>query len=369
MNQSKNYLYGIIGVLLVLVGVLGGYLGWNYINQPEPSLVTTVKTLDGKKEEVVLTGARNTAVVRAAKLVGPSVVGITSKTYGQDQFNRVVEVAEGVGSGVIIRKDGYIVTNYHVIANATDNQVIVSFADGKSVDGKVVGKDPSTDLAVVKVEVNSELPIAVLGNSDELQVGEPAIAIGNPLGLEFQGTVTAGVISALHRTIDVESQRFPLIQTDAAINPGNSGGALVDADGHLIGINSAKIAHEGIEGIGFAIPINEAKPIIEELIKNGVVKRPYLGLRGIDKETASKYGVAVKGEGITVIQIDTTGPAYREGIRPGDIIQAIDGNQIRSMIELKKALDDYKPGQVVSIAILRNDTAFTMSVRLGTMEN
>lgn len=369
MEKKQVYVYSIIGILILVIGILAGYIGWDYINQHNKNTITTVTTMNGKKEEVVLTGARNTAVVRAAKLMSPSVVGITSKTYGQDQYNQIIEVAEGVGSGVIIRKDGYIVTNYHVIANATNNQVIVSFADGKSVAGKVVGKDPLTDLAVVKVDVNTELPAAILGNSDELQVGEPAIAIGNPLGLEFQGTVTAGVISALHRTIDVESQRFPLIQTDAAINPGNSGGALVDAEGHLIGINSAKISHEGIEGIGFAIPINEAKPIIEELIKNGKIQRPYLGLRGIDKETAEKYGISVTAEGITVVQIDVNGPAYAEGVRPGDVIQSVDGNQVTSMLELKKALDNYKPGQVVSISLLRNGTTFTMNIRLSTMGN
>ena len=170
-------------------------------------------------------------------------------------FNRKVLVGEGVGSGVIFDKAGYIVTNNHVVGTA--KTVIVSLADGQSTEGTVVGRDARTDLAVVKINMDN-LPVAEFGDSDSLQVGEPAIAIGNPLGLEFQGTVTVGVISSLNRTIGAEGQSMKLIQTDAAINPGNSGGALVDADGKVIGINSAKISQEGVEGLGFAIPINAA---------------------------------------------------------------------------------------------------------------
>lgn len=173
----------------------------------------------------------------------------------------------GTGSGVIYDKSGLIATNNHVVEGASE--IIVSLTDGRSVKGKVLGADAATDLAVVKIDENN-LPVADFGDSSTLQVGEPAIAIGNPLGLEFRGSVTAGVISALNRSIQLGERKFDLIQTDAAINPGNSGGALVNAEGEVVGINSAKIAVSGVEGIGFAIPINSAKPILDELAKKVV---------------------------------------------------------------------------------------------------
>ena len=205
-----------------------------------------------------LSDARNTPAVRAAKVVGPAVVGITNKAVARDWFNNPVET-EGVGSGVIFKNDGgdsYIVTNNHVISGA--KELIVSLPDGKSLKGKLVGADEVTDLAVVKVS-SGKLPTAKFGDSDKIVVGEPAIAIGNPMGLEFQGSVTSGVISALNRTLDISDKRVKLLQTDAAINPGNSGGALVNADGEVIGINSAKVAANGVEGMGFAIPINRCR--------------------------------------------------------------------------------------------------------------
>ena len=224
-----------------------------------------------------LSDARNTPAVRAAKVVGPAVVGITNKAVARDWFNNPVET-EGVGSGVIFKNDGgdsYIVTNNHVISGA--KELIVSLPDGKSLKGKLVGADEVTDLAVVKVS-SGKLPTAKFGDSDKIVVGEPAIAIGNPMGLEFQGSVTSGVISALNRTLDISDKRVKLLQTDAAINPGNSGGALVNADGEVIGINSAKVAANGVEGMGFAIPINTVQNIIDQLMDKGYVARPYLGV-------------------------------------------------------------------------------------------
>lgn len=199
--------------------------------------------------------------------MSPAVVGITNKAYVRDIFNRVQLTERGTGSGVIYDKSGLIATNNHVVEGASE--IIVSLTDGRSVKGKVLGADAATDLAVVKIDENN-LPVADFGDSSTLQVGEPAIAIGNPLGLEFRGSVTAGVISALNRSIQLGERKFDLIQTDAAINPGNSGGALVNAEGEVVGINSAKIAVSGVEGIGFAIPINSAKPILDELAKKVV---------------------------------------------------------------------------------------------------
>ena len=230
-----------------------------------------------------LSEARNTPVVRAAKAVGPAVVGITNKAVARDWFNNPVET-EGVGSGVIFRSDGYIVTNNHVIDGA--KEIIVSLSDGRSLKGQLIGKDEFTDLAVVKVDERN-LPTAAFGNSDTVVVGEPAIAIGNPLGLEFQGSVTVGVISALNRTLDVSDKRVKLLQTDAAISPGNSGGALVNADGEVIGINSAKVSAAAVEGMGFSIPINTVQTIVNELIEKGYVARPYLGVSVFDPTTIS----------------------------------------------------------------------------------
>lgn len=370
MDSNKRIIFILLAIILVLVGGIGGYMGHQYFHMgEEQDKVSNVSTMPNGQKDVPLTKARDTAIVQAVKKASPSVVGITTKSYSLDAYTGNVQVSEGVGSGVIIDSKGYIVTNNHVIANAQNGTVVVSFPDGKSVEGKVVGADAMTDLAVVKVDTNKPLPAATLGDSDQLQVGEPAIAIGNPLGLEFQGTVTAGVISALHRSISVETQQFPLIQTDAAINPGNSGGALVNADGEVIGINSAKIAKEGIEGIGFSIPINEVKTITEELIKNGKVSRPYLGVVAIDKEIASKYGLRVSADGLTIVQIDPNGPAYGEGMRQGDVITAIDGNNVHSLAELRKAIAQYKVGQSVEVSVVRGNNPITFQVKLGVLQN
>ena len=225
-----------------------------------------------------ISSARNTPAVYAAKTVGPAVVGITNKAVARDWFDNPIET-EGVGSGVIFKSDGYIVTNNHVINGA--KELIVSLSDGRSLKGKVVGADEVTDLAVVKIDAK-DLPTATFADSDQIVVGEPAIAIGNPMGLEFRGSVTSGVVSALNRTLDNSDSRVKLLQTDAAINPGNSGGALVNADGEVIGINSVKLAANGVEGMGFAIPSNTVQSVIKELMDKGYVARPYLGVSVFD---------------------------------------------------------------------------------------
>lgn len=300
-----------------------------------------------------LPAIRNTAIVQAVKEVGPAVVGITTKVYDRDMFNRRVEVGQSVGSGVLFDKKGYIVTNNHVVSGS--KEVNVSLSSGKTVSGTVVGTDPSTDLAVVKIEGSDDLPVATLGDSDGLQVGETAIAIGNPLGLEFQGTVTVGVISALNRSLDDIDQRFKLIQTDAAINPGNSGGALVTADGKVVGINSAKIAKEGVEGMGFAIPINQAKGIIQQLIDNGKVTRAYLGVYAADKDIAQRYGYEWKHDkGVLVMKVAARSPISLTDIQPGDYILSIDGKECNTMKEMREILDTHKPGDKISLTYEHN---------------
>ena len=308
-----------------------------------------------------LSAARNTPVVRAAQAVGPAIVGITNKAVARDWFNNPVET-EGVGSGVIFKSDGYIVTNNHVISGA--KEIIVSLADGRSLKGKLIGADEVTDLAVVKVDAK-DLPTATFGDSDKTVVGEPAIAIGNPMGLEFQGSVTAGVISALNRTLDISDRRVKLLQTDAAISPGNSGGALVNADGEVIGINSAKVAASGVEGMGFSIPINTVQEVINELMAKGYVARPYLGVSVFDQQTAARYGYPLNiDKGVYVFQLTAGGPADKAGLSRGDIILKIDGAEVNSISDLRAKIGEHKVGETVEVLIDRNNSQRTVSIAL-----
>ena len=356
--SHKHAAAAVAAVILIGAAGFGGYFYHDMVSRND-KVPVQVQTADGKAE--TLSDARNTAVVQAVKKVSPAVVGITTKVYDRDIFNRQVLVGEGIGSGIIFDKDGYIATNNHVVG--TNKTVIVSLADGRTTDGTVVGTDARTDLAVVKIDLDN-LTAASLGDSDTLQVGEPAIAIGNPLGLEFQGTVTAGVISSLNRTIAGEGQSMELIQTDAAINPGNSGGALVDADGEVIGINGAKISKEGVEGLGFAIPVNTARPILAELIKNGRVIRPYLGLYGLDKRMAARFGMNFDVKGIYVYKLVVGGPLDGSGIRHGDIITKIDDKPVNDYMALQKIVESYRVGDTVTVTYLRDGDEHTAKIML-----
>jgi len=314
------------------------------------------------QQDKQLTGARSTPIVAAAKKVGPAVVGITNKAYVRDFFNRVSLTERGTGSGVIYDKSGLIATNNHVVEGA--QEISVSLADGRTFKGKVLGADAASDLAVVKIDAN-DLQVAQFGDSDSLQVGEPAIAIGNPLGLELRGSVTVGIISALSRSIQIGERKLNLIQTDAAINPGNSGGALVNADGEVVGINSAKIAVTSVEGIGFAIPINSAKPILDELANKGRVVRPYVGASLIDKEIAQRYGLDldVRG-GLFIMKVVSGGPLQTAGIRSGDIITMFDGVKVETVPDLRAKLSEHKVGDSVVVTVLRGDTPTDFDVVL-----
>ena len=312
-----------------------------------------------------LSDARNTPAVRAAKQVGPAVVGITNKAVARDWFNNQVQVEQGVGSGVIFRSDGYIVTNNHVISGA--KELIVSLADGRSLKGRVVGADELSDIAVVKVDA-SDLPAASFGNSDDIVVGEPAIAIGNPMGLEFQGSVTSGVISALNRTLNISERRIKLLQTDAAISPGNSGGALVNADGMVIGINTAKVAANGVEGMGFAIPINTVREIVDAIMTNGYVVRPYLGVSVYDKESAARQGYQLNVDaGVYVDRVTLDGPSGKAGIQRGDVILSVDGKDVNTVAELRVAVAEHKVGDTVSVKYQRDNYTASVDVVLEEM--
>ncbi len=352
-------------VVLIVGGGIGGYYFHEFPFMKSKTESTYQFPESGAAKDLDLPAVRNTAIVQAVREVGPSIVGITTKVYDRDLFNRRVEVGTSVGSGVLFDKKGYIVTNAHVVGEA--KSVNVSLSNGETVEGTVVGRDESTDLAVVKIEGNENLPIATFGDSDGLQVGETAIAIGNPLGLEFQGSVTVGVISALNRTLDEMDQRFRLIQTDAAINPGNSGGALVTADGKVVGINSAKIAKTGVEGMGFAIPVNQARGVIEAIIKDGKVTRAYLGFYGADKDIAERYGYTWPegAAGVMVMRIAVDSPMALSDIRPGDFITALSGKSVSSMRELREILDTHRPGETVSVTYTHEGKEHTDNIMLA----
>jgi S1-C subfamily serine protease len=290
----------------------------------------------------------NVAAVAAAVL--PTVVQIDIEGGGQ------LGIGSGNGSGVIYRSDGHIVTNNHVVANASRVDVVLS--DGTRLPADVVGADPLNDLAVVKVDRNG-LPAIQIGDSAELRVGELAVAIGSPFGLE--GSVTAGVVSALGRTIPVRGPEgsAPLsnvIQTDAPINPGNSGGALVGADARLIGINSAIITSGGTPanaGVGFAIPVNTAVDIADELIETGFVRHPFLGVAGRDvpPELAERLGVE-RGAFVEEVQPDT--PAADAGLRVDDVVTAVEGQAVRSMEDLIVAIREHAPDDTVTLTYIRD---------------
>src|SRR5690554_2348490 len=289
--------------------------------------------------------------------VGPSIVSITSKIQTRDFFSRI-NTQEGLGSGVIfeINDDGImILTNNHVIENA--HALTVTFKDELQADAKVIGSDSDTDLAILQIDrkdipqgIQDEIKVAEFGDSDRLKVGERAIAIGNPLG--YSDTVTVGVISALDRELQVADKNLKLIQTDAAINPGNSGGALVNGSGQLVGINTVKIADTQVEGIGFAIPINYAKPIIEELLEQGYVSRPYLGIVAgdVDEETADLYKLPV---GVLIYDVMDGSAADKAGLIRGDVIIEINGDKILTMEQLTGIIADSKVGDSIHVIAVR----------------
>ena len=350
-KMARKCFAGVAGMLLAATVLFGGCTDGQAGSAAQEKPAASQEISD----------ARNTPVVRAAKAVGPAVVGITNKAVARDWFNNLVQV-EGAGSGVIFRKDGYIVTNNHVISGA--KEIIVSLSDGRSLSGKLVGADELTDLAVVKVDAD-DLPTAEFGDSDDIMVGEPAIAIGNPMGLEFQGSVTSGVISALNRSLEIDDRVLKVLQTDAAINPGNSGGALVNADGKVIGINSAKIARSDIEGMGFAIPINTVKDIVNELMTSGKVTRPYLGVGIFDKETAGRYGYILNvDKGVYIESVTVNGPAYKAGLRRGDIILSIGDKETNKVSDVRNTILDSKVGDSVKVKYERNGNVSTVDVAL-----
>jgi serine protease Do len=305
-------------------------------------------------------------ITNAVEGVSKSTVNIATVRMVQDQLFRIFPV-EGVGSGVVIDENGYILTNNHVIDDA--KRLKITLTDGRMLNGKVMGKDEITDLAVVKAEGVSNddgdvLPYAPLGNSDILKIGQVVIAIGNPFGLTGGPTVTAGIISSLNRNIQFENGTLDLIQTDAAINPGNSGGPLVNTKGEVIAINTAKMPYA--HGIGFAVPINMAKSIMNELIQNGrVTNRPWIGIASIKitRQLAHSYQLPVI-EGILIAHVEPYSPADDSGLRKGDIIEEIDGDRINDPSHVSSQVRKKHVRDQISMIVNRYGRRFEVHLQL-----
>jgi len=305
-------------------------------------------------EDYELLDAYSRAVTGVVATVGPAVVHIKVKKTISGRTRMPVPEGEASGSGVIITPDGYLVTNSHVVEGA--NSVEVTLADGSSYSGQIVGQDGATDIAVLRI-MGSSLPIACLGDSDKLKVGQMAIAIGNPLGL--QSTVTAGVISSLGRSLRSRTGRLieNVIQTDAALNPGNSGGPLVDSHGMVIGINTAII--QFAQGICFAIPVNTVRRVVSILIKEGKVTRGYLGISGQTVPLpvkVTRFFHLEEKSGVQVVGVEKEGPAYIAGVKEGDVIILIDGKAITSIDDVHRLLGREAIGKRMEISLLRDWT-------------
>ena len=311
----------------------------------------------------------DTAIMVADKIL-PSIVGIEVEFPVTSSFYRTTSTTTSSGSGIIISSDGYILTNNHIVTS-TSNSYFYSLGEASSVkvylyndetpyEAKIVGTDERTDLAVLKIQKEG-LTAAELGDSDSIKVGEFAMAIGNPIGL--QSSVTCGIISALNRNIQTSDANYNVIQTDAAINSGNSGGALVNSEGKVIGINTLKVSTTGVEGIGFAIPINSTKDIYTQLIESGKVKRPYIGITGqtINEETAKKHNLVV---GVYIREISDFSPAQKTGLKAGDVITSIDNKTITTIDELTNIISSHKIGDTVSISYYRNGNTQNITVTL-----
>lgn len=323
----------------------------------------------GNNQEINITPKDDmTAVEAVAKKSMKSVVGITTTDtvddiiFGQRQI-------QGVGSGIIIDSKGYILTNSHVISDGSAQNITVMFENGDKKTGKVLWFEKALDLAVVKVDGNN-YPAAEIGDSDALNIGELAVAIGNPLGLDFERTVTSGIISGLDRTIELEdgSRVENLVQTNAAINSGNSGGPLLNNKGEVVGINTLKL--KAAEGLGFAIPINVVKPIIEQVIKEGKYTSVYMGIGGdsVAKYRAAGIDVGVE-EGIVISQVEPGSPADKAGIKSMNIITSIDNKKIDSFSTLSKELYKYKPGDTVKLEVIKEGNKTEVELQLGEKNN
>lgn len=339
---------------------------------PDSSLTTDDPSIGGQAPSIDYS---QSPIIQIAKQVGPSVVGVavSARQTGIGQ-GETTEQEYGYGTGIIVSADGYILTNNHVTTGS--DSIKVTLYDGKEYPASLVGADITTDLAVIKIEATGLTPAAI-GNSDDLQVGETVVAIGNPLGSELAGSVTSGIVSALNREITTNSYSQKYIQTDAAINPGNSGGPLVNLKGEVIGVNTLKTYLAGYddygmpigtEGIGFAIPMTTAEPVMEQLITKGSVERPGIGITCLVDET-NQYNPSGSPAGVTVVKVIQGGPADVAGIEPSDIITSLDGTAVKTVEELKGILQAHKVGDVLDITVWRSGQEYKAKITVGDQNN
>lgn len=372
-EKTKNInLFASIVIGIVTGIVTSAATTYLYINKVEQK---TESSVDSNKSEIVtnngtkyeITQVEN-PVVAIADVAGKSVVGVTVRSVSNTVFGGT-STSDSEGSGIIYTADGYIVTNYHVIEDAISNQsiskVYVTLPNSdEEIEASIIGADSVTDIAVIKIQKEG-LSAATFDDSNNLKVGELVVAIGNPLGRELAGSITVGYVSALNRTLTSNGRTYKLLQTDAAINPGNSGGELVSSSGKVIGINTVKIGATDVEGIGFAIPSNIAKPIVDELIKNGKIVRPYIGISGIslDDNMAKRYNLV---KGVYVAKIESSSAAYNAGIKVGDVIVKIDDKEITTIEELNEIKNSKSVGDTVKITVYRDGKNTEINVKLDS---
>ena len=361
MSMKKSI--SLVVIVAIICSILSSLLTVVVVNKTG-ILNGTTNSVKGTSSQIVVSNEKGTNVYQAvSEKAKPSVVGITTTTLSSDNMFSMPTESTGVGTGIIVDSNGYILTNSHVISDGQAKTVNVLFSDGSTIDGEVYWYDSQLDLAIVKVN-KTGLTAAELGDSDKVQIGDISVAIGNPYGLDLAGTVTQGIISGLDRTISTsETTMTGLIQTDASINSGNSGGPLLNSSGQVIGINTAK-ASEG-EGLGFAIPINTAKPIIESIIQKGSYEKVTLGIKGTD---ASKYAQYSKqqlstDEGVYVAEVVSGSAAESAGIKSGDIITKIDSTNLSVMSDLTKNLYNYTKGDSATLTINRDGKEMTLKVK------
>ena len=362
-------------VLAAAMGFAGGFVGAKFggsgkvvIQQVAPS--STADSASGSDSSITAASSTGTGLntEQVADLVSPSVVVITTEQVVYSQWSRYGQnqVESGAGSGVIISSDGYILTCAHVVDGAST--ITVTIGD-KDYTATLVGEDTTSDIAVIKIDADGLTP-ATVGNSDSLKVGQSVMAVGNPLG-ELGGTVTGGMISALNRSVTIQGSSsvntMSLIQMDASVSPGNSGGGLFNMNGELVGIVNAKSSSSDAEGLGFAIPINDAIKVAQELLENGYVTgRPYLGITYLavtDAQTASQLGV--NAYGVYVVEVVKGGPAEKAGLQAGDRIVSVDGTEIASKDDLGTLMQKHAAGDTLSITIAREGQMQTVNVTLG----
>ena len=362
-------------VLAAAMGFAGGFVGAKFggsgkvvIQQAAPS--STADSAPGSDSSITAASSSGSSLTteQVADLVSPSVVVITTEqvVYSQWSWYGQNQVESGAGSGVIISSDGYILTCAHVVDGASNITVTIN---DKDYTATLVGEDTTSDIAVIKIDANGLTP-ATVGDSDSLKVGQNVMAVGNPLG-ELGGTVTGGMISALNRSVTIQGSSsvntMSLIQMDASVSPGNSGGGLFNMNGELVGIVNAKSSSSDAEGLGFAIPINDAIKVAQELLENGYVTgRPYLGITYLavtDAQTASQLGV--NAYGVYVVEVVKGGPAEKAGLQAGDRIVSVDGTEIASKDDLGTLMQKHAAGDTLSITIAREGQMQTVNVTLG----